>query len=98
MSKNIALSNALADSSFGELTGMTKWEAKRDVSLAIKETVVAATREQGRACLTNIALENAGALSALEEHLTQIAPGGAERYRHIVDAYALGAAQKIAGW
>ena len=96
--KNMALSNAMSDGSFGELTGMTKWEAKRDASLAVKQTLVAATHEQGRAYLTNMALENTGALSALEGHLTQIAPNGAERYRHIVDAYALGAAQKIAGW
>ena len=95
---NMAMSKALSGGGYGELTGMTKWETKRETSEMVKRTVVAATHEQGRAVLTNMALENVGALSALEQHLCDVAPSGAERYRHIVDAYALGAAQKIAGW
>ena len=64
----------------------------------IKQTIVAALHEQGRAVLANEALTNIGTLSAMETHLCQIAPCGAGRYRAIVDAYALGAAQKLARW
>jgi phage terminase large subunit-like protein len=96
--QNLAIKSTLNDPSYTQLSGMTKWEAKRETGETVKRTLVAAIHEQGRAHLTNMALENVGALSALENHLTQIAPQGAERYRHIVDAYALGAAQKIAGW
>jgi hypothetical protein len=96
--QNLAVKSALSDQSFTQLTGMAKWEAKRETGEMVKRTLVAAVHEQGRALLTNMALESVGALSALESHLVQIAPQGAERYRHIVDAYALGAAQKIAGW
>ncbi|HWH25144.1 MAG TPA: hypothetical protein VNT53_00660 [Pseudolysinimonas sp.] len=59
---------------------------------------MADTREQGRALLTNTALQNVGALSALEQHLIQVAPLGEARYKHIVDAYAMGAARSISGW
>ena len=83
---------------FTELSGLAKWEAKQDCAQMVKATLVSTLHEQGRGLLTNTALENVGALSTLEAHLTQIAPQGAERYRHIVDAYALGAAQKIARW
>jgi hypothetical protein len=96
--QSLSLKGTLSDPTYTQLSGMTKWEAKRETGEIVKRTLVAATHEQGRALLTNMALENVGALSALENHLTQIAPQGAERYRHIVDAYALGAAQKIAGW
>jgi hypothetical protein len=97
-SLGLGLRNELANRDYTQLSGLTKWEARRENGEMVKRTLVTATHEQGRALLTNMALENVGALSALENHLTQIAPQGAERYRHIVDAYALGAAQKIAGW
>ena len=96
--QGLSLRSTLNDPSYTQLTGMTKWQARQETGAIVRKTLVAATHEQGRALLTNMALENVGALSALENHLTQIAPQGAERYRHIVDAYALGAAQKIAGW
>jgi hypothetical protein len=76
----------------------TKLAIKRDGGEVIKNVIVAGIHEQGRALLTNMALESVGALSALEEHLCQIAPCGAGRYRAIVDAYTLGAANKIARW
>jgi hypothetical protein len=96
----MSYSNELVKTSqdFTQLNGMAKWEAKHQCGQIVKATLVATVHEQGRAMLTNTALENVGALSALEAHLTQVAPQGAERYRHIVDAYALGAAQKIARW
>lgn len=80
------------------LVGMDKWQAKRDCQQIARSTLVAGAREQGRAILADAALQNVGALSALEEHLCQIAPSGAARYQHIVDAYALGAATTIARW
>lgn len=94
----LATSSALQTQGFGQLTGMTKWEAKQETAQIVKATLVAHVHEQGRALLANTALENVGALSALEAHLIQIAPQGEDRYRHIVNAYALGAAQKIARW
>ncbi len=48
--------------------------------------------------LTNTALNNVGALSALEQHLIQVAPLGEARYKHIVDSYAMGAAMAIQRW
>jgi hypothetical protein len=60
--------------------------------------LIADTREQGRALLTNTSLQNVGALTALEQHLIQIAPLGEARYKHIVDSYAMGAAQAISRW
>ena len=54
--------------------------------------------EQGRAILASTALENAGALSALESHLCQVAPSGAHRYRAIADAYTAAVCQTILDW
>ncbi|MCL2807436.1 MAG: hypothetical protein FWD27_04630 [Coriobacteriia bacterium] len=101
MAKTTDLSPSLfggAAREYTELTGLKKWEARQQCGQIVKATMAATLHEQGRGLLTSTALENVGALSALEAHLTQIAPQGAERYRHIVDAYALGAAQKIARW
>ena len=67
-------------------------------SNVLKNTVVSIAHEQGRALLTKSALENIAALSALENHLFKIAPLGQERYKQILDAYAVGAAQKIWRW
>ena len=50
------------------------------------------------AVLTNTALNNVGALSALEAHLIQVAPLGEARYKHIVDSYAMGASIAIQRW
>jgi hypothetical protein len=97
-SNNLPIKSALNDPSFTQLNGLAKWQAKQATSEMVKSTLVATLHEQGRGVLTNTALENVGALSALEAHLIEIAPQGAERYRHIVDAYALSAAQKIARW
>ncbi len=72
--------------------------ASKEVDRVAAEAVVAEAIEQGRAVITNTALENVGSLSALEAHLIEIAPLGEDRYKHIVDAYALGAARAIARW
>jgi hypothetical protein len=94
----LALPNQSAQLSYGNLNGLAKWEAKKELGLATKQTMVAAVHEQGRALLTNMALESVGALTSLEEHLCEVAPSGAHRYRHIVDAYTMGVAQRIAQW
>jgi len=96
--QNLAIRSALNDPGFSQLSGLAKWQAKQEVGLATKQNMVAAVQEQGRAILANMALESVGALSSLEEHLTEIAPSGAHRYRMIVDAYAMGVAQRLAQW
>lgn len=55
-------------------------------------------REQARAYLTNLTLENLAALSSLEAQLSETAPSGAARYQLIVDAYSIAAMQKIVRW
>ena len=84
--------------SMSKINGVTKWAVQRETNEVIRQTVVSNVHEQGRALLTHTALENLGALSSLEEQLCELAPSGAERYRHIVDAYAMGAAKKIMRW
>lgn len=83
-------------------TGMMSARGRREINKQIERVVameaVAEADEQARALLANTALQNAGALSAMEAHLIEIAPLGEARYKHIVDAYALGATQKIARW
>lgn len=96
--QNLAVRSALNDPSFAQLSGLAKWEAKKDVALATKQTMVAVAQEQGRALLTQMALESVGALSSLEEHLTEIAPFGSHRYKAIVDAFTMGVAQRLAQW
>jgi hypothetical protein len=54
--------------------------------------------EQCRSILAKTALDNLGALSAFEEHLLSIAPGGEKQYRQIIEAFASGAAMKIWRW
>jgi hypothetical protein len=70
----------------------------REIERVQAQALIADTREQGRALLANTALLNVGALSALEQHLSQVAPTGAARYRAIVDAYAIGVSATIQRW
>lgn len=81
-----------------KLRGKLKWDVQRETHEIVKKVIVSHVHEQGRALLAKTALDNLGALSALEAHLNQVAPCGEERYRQIVDSYALGAAQKIWRW
>ena len=73
-------------------------QTKREVDTVIGQIQVAEMIEEGRGLLTSLALHHAGSVSALESHLTQIAPNGAHRYQAIADAHAIGAAQLIARW
>lgn len=92
------LSDAFSPAAMAQISASMQRQASRDVERVQAHAVVAGVREQGRAFLTNTALQNVGALTALEQHLIQVAPLGEARYKHIVDSYAMGAAQSIATW
>jgi hypothetical protein len=99
MQNNIlAIPEQMVDQDHGSLSGLAKWETKKELALVTRQAMVTIAKEQGRALLTQMALESVGALTSLEEHLTKIAPAGADRYRYIVDAYSMGVAQRIARW
>ena len=70
----------------------------RENKALLRNTSIAVTHEQGRALLTYTALENTVMLSALEAVCYRTAPFGEQRYRHIVDAYAISAAKRIEQW
>jgi len=91
-------SGSFSPQSLSEMSGSVQRQTGREIERMQSQALVADVREQGRALLTNTALQNVGALSALEQHLIQVAPLGEARYKHIVDAYAMGAAQAIARW
>ena len=82
----------------GRMSGSMQRQTSREIERVVARTLVADVHENGRALLTNTALQNLGALSALEAHLIEIAPLGEARYKHVVDAYAMGAAQTIQKW
>lgn len=92
------LGGAFSQQSLAQMSGSVQRQTAREVERVVGKAIVADTYEQGRAVLANTALNNVGALSALEAHLVQVAPLGEARYKHIVDAYAMGAAQTIARW
>jgi hypothetical protein len=73
-------------------------KVQREIEQVQARAIIAKLHEDGRAVLADTALNNLGALSALEGHLIEVAPLGEARYRAIVDAYALGAAQAIQRW
>ena len=81
------------------------FNSRRNTALALRpsgkllrNTSIAITHEQGRALLAYTALENAVMLSALEAVCYRTTPFGEQRYRHIVDAYAISAARRIEQW
>ena len=92
------LGGAFSQQSLATMSGSMQRQTGREVERVVAKAIVADTYEQGRALLTNTALSNVGALSALEAHLIQVAPLGEARYKHIVDSYAMGAAQAIQRW
>ena len=93
-----SLANKLSPQSVQRMSMPMQRQATREIERVVTDGLVTNTREQVRSLLTNTALQNVGALSALEEHLMHVAPTGAARYQHIVDAYAVGAAHTIARW
>ncbi len=54
-----------------------------------------AMSEQCYALIAKTTLDNVAVLTACEEHLCCVAPGGAERYKAIVDQYTLSALQRM---
>jgi len=92
------LGGAFGQQGLAQMSGSMQRQAAKQIERVQAQTLVADVREQGRALIANTALQNVGALSALEAHLIGVAPLGEARYKHIVDAYALGAAQAIARW
>jgi hypothetical protein len=80
------------------MTKSIQRDAKQALDRVTANTLIALQIERGRAALTDEALHNAGALTALEEHLIKIAPLGQARYQAIVDSYALGAAEAVTRW
>lgn len=98
MNELSSLTQTFSPQTTGRLTGKLKYSVQRESNEIVKKVLVSNIHEQGRALLAKTALDNLGALSALEAHLTQVAPYGEERYQRIVDAYAYGAGQKIMRW
>ena len=92
------LGGSFSQQGLAQMSGSMQRQTGREIERVQAQALVADTREQGRALLTNTALQNVGALTALEQHLIQVAPLGEARYKHIVDAYAMGAAQAISRW
>lgn len=92
------LGGAFSANGLAQMSSSAQRQTGREIERVQAQALVADVREQGRALLTNTALQNVGALSALEAHLIQVAPLGEARYKHIVDAYAMGAAQAVARW
>ncbi len=92
------LGGAFSQQGLARMSGSVQRQAGREIERVQAQALIADTREQGRALLTNTALQNVGALTALEQHLIEVAPLGEARYKHIVDAYAMGAANAISRW
>ncbi len=57
-----------------------------------------ATSERYRAQLSQVAMTNTAALSALETQITAVVPNAAPRCKTIVDMYALSASARISRW
>ncbi len=57
-----------------------------------------ATYERYRAQLSQVAMTNTAALSALETQITAVVPNAAPRCKTIVDMYALSASARISRW
>lgn len=74
-----------------------RWAAKREGGAVTKEVMLAGLRDAGKAFLTNNAMQNTAALSALEQQLAELAPSGAGRYKYLADAYAMWAAKNVMG-
>lgn len=83
-------------SSSGLFPSQMQRATQREMERTVGEALVVRTREQARGALTSEVLETAGALTALESHLIQIAPLGEARYKAIVDSFVMRAATSIA--
>lgn len=98
MNELTPLGGAFSQQSLAQMGAALQRQTVREMDRVKALALVANVREEGRAILANTALQNVGALPALEQHLIQVAPLGEARYKHIVDAYAMGAAAAVARW
>lgn len=89
---------AFSRQALATMSGAVRRQTGRAVEQIQAQAIIADVGEQARALLASSALQNVGALTALEQHLIRVAPLGEARYKHIVDAYALGAATTIQRW
>jgi hypothetical protein len=76
----------------------TKWAIQKQGGEKIKQVMLSKLHEDGRAYLAHTALEHAGTLSALEQHLCNVTPQASGRYQHLVDSYVMGASNRLARW
>jgi len=90
--------NSVGPQSLEFMSRHIRKQAEQQIDRVVANGLAANAREQVRALLTQTALQNVGALSAIEAHLITVAPLGSPRYQSIVDAYAIGAAQMIMRW
>ncbi|KZE42038.1 hypothetical protein [Microbacterium sp. T32] len=89
------LGAAFTSTGLAQMSAGMQRQTSREAERVQAQAIVAEVKEQGRAFLTNSVLQNVGALTALEQHLIQVAPLGEARYKHVVDAFTIGAAQAI---
>lgn len=80
---------------FVSLPSATQRAIRRGNGEIIKDVYLTTLKEEGRAYLTNNILQNAGALTTLEEQFNKIAPSGAQRYKRIVDAFCVSSSDAI---
>lgn len=92
----VPLGGAFGQQGLAQISGGMQRQAAREIERVQAQAIIATVREEGRGYLTNAALQSVGALTALEQHLIQVAPLGESRYRAIVDAFTVGAASTIA--
>ncbi|MFZ8756963.1 hypothetical protein ACO03V_06020 [Microbacterium sp. HMH0099] len=90
-----ALGSGFTAAGLAQMNARVQRQTGREIDQVRSRAVVAAMVEQGRGFIAELALNEVGSLSALETHLIQVAPLGEARYKHIVDAYAMGAARTI---
>lgn len=90
--------SAVAPQAFRGLSMGIQRQTRREVEQVQARAVVAKLVEDGRAHLTNTALEHVGALTALEQHLISVAPLGEAGYREIVDSFTVATSASIRRW
>ena len=96
------MSNELARRLGDAVSGTGRERVSRRTELAVREVaegaLVSEARVQGKAFVTHTALQLTASLTALEEQAIKAAPLGEPRYKVIVDAFAIGAANEITRW
>jgi hypothetical protein len=69
--------NRFGSQSLDRVTRSIQRETSQEIARTVGQGLVTNTREEIRAAITSTALQNVGALSALEQHLIEVAPMGA---------------------